>query len=87
MTESDYYYSKGSQDRIYGDLQHESAMAYLITREQMVLFEILKPKLYKDGQQWCVLYGENIQEGVSGFGKSPNEAIINFNKSFYQPIN
>ena len=32
-------------------------------------------KLYLDGNQWCALHGENLQEGVSGWGDSPLEAI------------
>ena len=25
-------------------------------------------KPFKDGNQWCFLYGENLQEGIAGFG-------------------
>ena len=28
-----------------------------------------------DGDQWCALYGENLQEGVAGFGRTPAEAM------------
>ena len=41
----------------------------------------LKPKLYIDGNQWCALYGENIQAGVCGFGDSPAKALMDFDKS------
>jgi len=30
----------------------------------------------KDGDQWCVLYGDNLQEGVAAFGDTMEEAII-----------
>jgi hypothetical protein len=33
--------------------------------------------IYPDGNQWCVLIGENLQEGMSGFGDTPKEALIN----------
>lgn len=33
---------------------------------------------YRDGDKWCVLLGENAQEGVCGFGDSPEEAIESF---------
>jgi hypothetical protein len=36
----------------------------------------LVPK--KDGDKWCVLYGENLQEGIAGFGATPDEAIRAF---------
>lgn len=51
--------------------------------EPSVLF---KPKLYIDGNQWCALYGDNIQDGVAGFGDSPEKALIDFNKNFTKPI-
>ena len=34
--------------------------------------------LTRDGNRWCILYGENLQEGVCGFGKHIHEAIVNF---------
>lgn len=40
---------------------------------------IHKPKVFQDGDQWCALYGDNIQEGVCGFGDSPAAAINDFN--------
>jgi len=40
---------------------------------------IYKPKVFPDGDKWCALYGDNIQEGVCGFGDTPAAAIIDFN--------
>lgn len=31
-----------------------------------------------DGDQWCVLYGKDLQEGIAGFGPTPDEAILAF---------
>lgn len=36
----------------------------------------LKP--YKDGNQWCILAGDNIQEGICGFGDTIDEALYQF---------
>lgn len=36
----------------------------------------LKP--YKDGNQWCILVGDNIQEGICGFGDTIDEALYHF---------
>lgn len=33
---------------------------------------------YLDGNQWCFLYGENIQEGICGFGDTIYEAALDF---------
>lgn len=41
-------------------------------------FEInIEAELYKDGNKWCCLIGEDIQDGVAGFGDSPADAIQN----------
>lgn len=37
----------------------------------------------KDGDMFCVLWGENIQEGLCGFGKTPYAAVVDFNKNYY----
>ena len=40
------------------------------------------PKLFLDGNQWCALYGNNIQEGIAGFGDTPEDAVVDFNNNF-----
>jgi len=47
-------------------------------REARRPFVLLKPALYPDGNMWCALYGENIQEGVCGFGETPENAAQAF---------
>jgi hypothetical protein len=37
-------------------------------------------KLYKDGDSWCALVGENMQEGTSGWGDSPWLALDDLTK-------
>ena len=44
---------------------------------------IYRPKIFPDGTAWCALYGDNIQEGVCGFGDTPAEAIRDFNNKWY----
>ena len=44
---------------------------------------IYKPRLFIDGNQWCALYGENLQEGVAGFGKSPSLAMSDFDLNWF----
>jgi len=43
---------------------------------------LLKPTLSQDGNMWCVLLGENLQEGLAGFGDTPEHACIDFNRKF-----
>lgn len=33
---------------------------------------------FKDGDQWCVLLGKDVQAGIAGFGDTPEEAISEF---------
>ena len=40
---------------------------------------------YPDGDAWCVLWGENLQDGVAGFGDTPYLAVLAFNKAVHQP--
>jgi hypothetical protein len=39
---------------------------------------LFRPSIVKDGDQWCALYGENIQEGVCAFGPTPELAMRQF---------
>ncbi len=62
------------------DLKEEAA------RESCRPFILLKPKVFPDGNQWCALYGDNIQEGVCAFGDSPNQASRNFDLAWQNKI-
>lgn len=37
--------------------------------------EVTQIKLYKDGDAWCALIGDDIQSGDTGFGSSPSDAL------------
>lgn len=43
---------------------------------------MLRPKLSVDGNQWCALFGESIQDGLAGFGNSPEEAYADFDRAW-----
>ena len=47
---------------------------------------IYKPKLTRDGNQWCALFGDDLQSGVAGFGDSPAEAMWAFDKEWHKKI-
>lgn len=44
---------------------------------------IYRPKLFPDGNMWCALYGDDLQNGVSGFGKTPDEACYAFDQAWH----
>lgn len=47
---------------------------------------LYRPAIGIDGNKWCALYGENLQDGVAGFGDSPHEAMVDFNRSWYAKL-
>jgi hypothetical protein len=47
---------------------------------------MMKPRIFIDGNQWCMLYGENLQDGVAGFGDSPRMAAYDFDKAWYAAL-
>ena len=47
---------------------------------------IFRPKIYIDGDDWCALYGENLQDGVAGFGGSPALAMADFDRAWCAKI-
>ena len=47
-----------------------------VSVEEVLAKAGLKP--YKDGNQWCILAGDNIQEGICGFGNTIDEALYQF---------
>lgn len=47
---------------------------------------VFRPKVFVDGNHWCALYGENLQEGVCGFGDSPEAACAAFDKAWHAAL-
>lgn len=39
---------------------------------------LYRPALSMDGDQWCALYGSDLQQGVAGFGDTPAKAMDAF---------
>ncbi len=46
----------------------------------------LKPTLVMQDHKWCAWYGESIDNGIAGFGKTPTEAYHDFDVKFYDYI-
>lgn len=58
----------------------------LIEAAEVNLIAVLKPVLTIDGNQYCWRLGENLQDGVCGFGSSPYLAALDFNRAFYADL-
>jgi hypothetical protein len=54
--------------------------------EQMRAAVVMRPRVFQDGDHWCALYGDDLQNGVAGFGKSPAEAMRDFDARWHQKL-
>ncbi len=43
---------------------------------------IFRPSLTIDGNGWCALYGDNLQDGVAGYGATPDAAMRSFDEAW-----
>ena len=70
-------------------LVHAASMAQASWQEAAYCYTqphvVYRPKLFKDGNQWCCLLGENIQEGVCAFGDTPAKACAAFDLAWEKP--
>ena len=73
---------ESSQRQHYDTILYHERLNVCVEIANYNLFSILKPKLYKDGDKWCCLYGDDIIVGIAGFGDTPHKAIINFNRQW-----
>jgi hypothetical protein len=64
------------QDMITRVVTMEFSRAEFLSRPSVML-ELIP---YQDGNMWGVLLGRNLQEGISGFGKTPDEAMLDFDR-------
>jgi hypothetical protein len=81
---SNYDQIESSQRQFNESMEHESRYRAAQIIEELAVFATLRPSIQKDGNMWCVLLGSNIKDGVVGFGKSPLEAIRDFNAAMYK---
>ena len=47
---------------------------------------VLGLRPFRDGDSWCVLMGDDLQEGVAAFGESPHDAMMNFDQEFRSKV-
>jgi len=62
--------------------QHMVESVNIQRNEQLRPSVLFKPRVFKDGDMWCCLLGENLMEGVVAFGKTPDEATREFDKQW-----
>jgi hypothetical protein len=74
------------QHCIMNAIAHEAQMAGAAVQQAAACYErpsaVFRPRLSVDGNQWCALYGDNVQDGVAGFGDSPADAMWDFDRNW-----
>ena len=75
--------SFGMAHHIMQGVAHEYSCAAFEQQRPCVLF---RPSIYVDGNQWCALYGDDLQSGVAGFGDSPALAMQDFDKHWEKTL-
>lgn len=74
------------QQHIASQVAHWCEMAKESIRSAASEYErpsaVFRPRLSVDGNQWCALYGDNLQDGVAGFGDSPADAMWDFDRAW-----
>ncbi|MDH5570592.1 MAG: hypothetical protein OEY89_02435 [Gammaproteobacteria bacterium] len=69
-----------------GFMRHAAEMEVIVARQEFNLVAFLQPKIFIEGNMWCILYGENLQSGVAGFGDSPLDAVMDFNRAWHSKL-
>jgi len=73
-------------EHLYARAQEALANESYAAGEQARPSILLRPALYKDGDQWCALFGNDIQCGVCGFGDSPDKAYRAFDAAWFEKL-
>ena len=79
---ADYEQIESSQRQHDQFLKHNEEMCTLGEERILKYISVLKPKFSKDGSMFCYLYGDNLQEGIAGFGETPYKAAEDFVNNF-----
>jgi len=64
-------------------IHQECINAAMAQQEPSVLY---RPRIFRDGDMWCCLLGDDLQVGVVGFGESPSKAVQDFNRAWYKDL-
>ncbi|HEY6923257.1 MAG TPA: hypothetical protein VI653_07310 [Steroidobacteraceae bacterium] len=62
--------------------QHAQQEIYAVSHEMQRPSVLFRPELSMDGNQWCALYGKDLQTGVTGFGDTPAAAMAAFDQAW-----
>lgn len=64
--------------------QMASASAQEAASEAMRPSVLYRPSMGLDGTLWCALYGDDLMNGVAGFGDTPAKAMSDFDAAWWK---
>ena len=78
MEYADYLQIESSQRQHNESLRREDERCQQYELHALRVAKELCGTPKQDGDMWCLLYGDNLQEGVAGFGKTITQAALVF---------
>lgn len=57
---------------------------YAVSHSMQAPHVLMRPSIILDGTMWCALYGEDLMNGVAGFGETPEKAMAAFDKAWFE---
>lgn len=76
----------GIDHQIYSACESIRQSVCVVQEEHTRPSVLFRPALSIDGNMWSALYGANLQDGVAGFGESPDKAMRDFDKNWQAAI-
>ena len=83
---------KEKEDKMLSQGNDNLVTAEFVEAIQRVSYEwmrpsiIFRPVITLDGDQFCCLLGSNPQEGIAGFGDTPDQACRAFDEAWYKSV-
>ena len=64
-------------------IERAQEAVYNISNEMTRPSVLFRPQVGLDGNMYCALYGENLMEGIAGFGETMEAAMRDFDKNWW----
>lgn len=72
-----------SQEQFHNEQIFEMKRQQVFENQIWQMLGSLNIAPFKDGNQWCCLYGKDLMSGIAGFGDTPYLAAVNL----YEELN
>lgn len=80
----DFEQMESWQRQHHEEIRHDIELCNMEERRKLDIIATLKPKFSKVGNQYCFLFGDDLQSSIAGFGDTAFQAAENFVKAFFE---